>query len=76
MPKILKLEPAAVGAAVAALYGVVAMMWRAYEHQGVLQPDLLVAAATAIWGLWTRYQVTPVADPKDAKGRALKPSQQ
>ncbi len=72
----LSLEPAAVGSAVAALYAAGAMLYRADVHEGVLQPDVLVAAVTAVWGLWTRAKVTPLAKPQDAKGRALKPSQQ
>lgn len=73
---LLSLEPAAVGSVAAAVYAAVAMLWRAYDHQGVLQPDLLVAAGMALWGLWTRSQVTPLSAPKDAAGRPLKPAQQ
>lgn len=72
MPKWLSLEPAAVGSAIAAVYAAAAMLYRAeVAHTSVLQPDLLVAAAMALWGLWTRTRVTPLARPKDAKGRAL-----
>ena len=70
------LEPARVGSIAATLYGVGAVLYRAeVAHTSLLQPDVLVAAAAAVWGLWTRAKVTPLADPKDDKGRALKPSQ-
>jgi hypothetical protein len=75
--RLLSLEPAAVGSATAALYAASAMLYRAeVSHTAVLQPDLLVAAVMGLWGLWTRARVTPLAQPQDAAGRALKPSQQ
>ena len=71
--KILKLQPAAVGAALAAVYAAIVMAYRAYKGDGVLDWDLLVAAGTAVWGLWTRSQVTPLARPRDADGEYLTP---
>lgn len=72
----LSLEPARVATVAGLVYAAGAMLYRAYDHQGVLQPDVLVAAVTAVWGLWTRAKVTPLAKPQDAKGRALRASQQ
>lgn len=74
--RVFSLEPARVATVSGLVYAAGAMLYRAYDHQGVLQPDVLVAAAGAVWGLWTRGKVTPLAKPQDAKGRALKPSQQ
>ena len=66
--KLLKLEPAAVGAALAAVYAAVVMAVRAYQGDGVLDWDLLVAAGAAVWGLWTRTRVTPMERPRTAEG--------
>jgi hypothetical protein len=73
MPKLLKLQPAAVGAALAAVYAAAVTIYRALSGEGVLEPDLIVAAVTAVWGLWTRTQVTPLARPRDADGERLTP---
>lgn len=74
MIRLLKLQPAAVGAAAAAVYAAGVMSYRAFiSHDGVLDWDLIVAAAMAVSSLWTRSQVTPVADPRDNDGRALTP---
>lgn len=76
MIRLLKLQPAAVGAAMAAVYAAVVMLVRAYivHDAAVLDWDLLVAAGMALWGLYTRSLVTPVEDPKDNEGRALVPA--
>lgn len=72
----LKLEPAAVGAAFAAVYAAGAMLYRAsVAKTGVLEPDLLVAAGMAVWALYVRGRVTPTALPRDEKGRELRPAQ-
>lgn len=72
LKRLLQLEPAAVGAVVAAVYAAAAMLYRAYvAHTGVLDVDLLVAAGAAVWGLYTRLLVTPVARPRDASGNRL-----
>lgn len=73
MKKLLTLEPAAVGAALAAVYAAVITVYRAATGDTVLEWDLLVAAATAVWGLWTRGKVTPVAEPRDRDGEILTP---
>lgn len=64
MKKLLTLEPAAVGATIAAVYAAAITVYRAATGKGVLEPDLIVAAATAVWGLYTRLKVTPVAKTK------------
>lgn len=73
MGRLLKLEPAAVGAIVAAVYAAAISVYRATTGQGVIEPDLIVAAVTAVWGIWTRMQVTPVAKPRDENGDHLTP---
>lgn len=48
------------------------MLYRAsVDHSGVFEPDLVVAAVMAVYGLWTRPQVTPLARPRDKAGRPL-----
>lgn len=73
MPKLLKLEPAAVGAVLALIYAAAAMVYRAWiaRDLAVLDWDLLGAAASAGYLLFVRGQVTPVAAPRDAQGRPL-----
>lgn len=73
MGRLLKLQPAAVGAVVAAVYAAGISIYRAATGKGVLEPDLIVAAVTAVWGLWTRTQVTPLAEPRDENGDHLTP---
>lgn len=64
--RLFKLEPALIGSVAAAVYAAAAMVYRAYvaKDTGVLDWDLLVAAGTAVWGLWTRMKVTPLARPR------------
>jgi hypothetical protein len=77
MIRLLKLEPALIGSVAAAVYAAAAMLYRAYVlHDGVLDMDLLVAAGMALYGLYTRWKVTPVEKPKDTLGRPLRPAQQ
>lgn len=72
MPGWLKLQPAAVGSAVAAVYVAVAMLYRAFvAHDGVLAPDELVAAFYAVYGLFVHQAVTPLARPRDRGRRPL-----
>lgn len=74
--KMFQLESAAIGSAAAAVYAAGVMLYRAYvAHTGVLNMDLLVAAGAAIWLLYTRSRVTPLAQPRDAEGRALTPAE-
>jgi hypothetical protein len=74
---LFKLEPAAVGATAAAVYAAAAMLYRAFiAHDGIFEPDLLVAAGMAVWGIYTRLKVTPLARPRDAAGRPLQAGRQ
>lgn len=67
------LEPAFIGAVVAAVYGAVAMIYRAYHGEGVFDWDILAAAGALVWQLWTRVRVTPVVDPRSEDGVPLVP---
>lgn len=72
MRRLLQVEPARIGAVLLCVYAAAAMCVRAFvTHDGVFEPDLLVAAYGAVWGLYTFTKVTPVADPKDDEGRPL-----
>jgi hypothetical protein len=62
------------GAAIAAVYAAVIMIWHAAHHQGVIDPQVLVAALGAAAFLYTRMQVTPVKDPRDGNGKPLAPA--
>ena len=65
------LNPTGIGAAIAAIYAAVVMIWNASHHHGVLDPQVIVAALGAAAFLYTRFKVTPVADPKDGDGHRL-----
>lgn len=68
------MEPAAVGTAAAAVYAAVVMVYEVLgTHHGLVRADVLIAAVSAVWGLWTRARVTPLARPRDAAGRPLVP---
>lgn len=72
--RLLRTEPARVGSVAAAVYAAAVMAYRAYvDHTGVWDTDVAVAAVVAVYGLWTALQVTPLARPRDAKGRDLHP---
>ncbi|GAA0348000.1 hypothetical protein NE235_10780 [Actinoallomurus spadix] len=72
MPRWLKVQPAAVGSAAAAVYVAASMLYRAViAHTGVFEPDELVAAIAAVYALWARTVVTPLARPRDKGGRPL-----
>ena len=66
------LNPTGLGSAAAAIYAAVVMIWNATHHQGVIDPQVIVAALGAAAFLYTRFLVTPVADPKDGDGIPLK----
>lgn len=68
------LNPTGIGAAVAAIYAAVVMVWNATHNAGVIDPQVLVAAAAAAALLYTRFKVTPVADPRDGNGQPLAPA--
>lgn len=58
-------------AAAAAIYAAVAMILHVVHHQGVIDPQVIVSALAAAAALYTRFVVTPVADPKDGNGKPL-----
>lgn len=64
-----------IGAAVGAIYAAVVMIMHAAHHEGIIDPQVIVSALTAAAFLWTRFRVTPVADPRDGAGRPLAPVQ-
>ena len=65
------LNPTGLGAAIAAVYAAVIMIWNASHHHGVIDPQVIVAALGAAAFLYSRMKVTPVADPKDGDGHPL-----
>jgi hypothetical protein len=65
------LNPTGLGSAAAAIYAAVVMIWNATHHQGVIDPQVIVAALSAAALLYTRFKVTPVADPRDGNGKPL-----
>jgi hypothetical protein len=67
------LNPAGLGAAIAAIYAAVVMIVNAAHHHGIIDPQVLVAALSAAAFLYARMKVTPVADPRDGNGRPLVP---
>jgi hypothetical protein len=66
------LNPTGLGSAAAAIYAAVVMIWNATHHHAVIDPQVIVAAIGAAAFLYTRFKVTPVADPKDGNGAPLK----
>lgn len=64
-------NPTGIGAAAAAIYAAVVMVWNATHHQGVIDPQVIVAALGAAAFLYTRFRVTPLADPRDGNGNPL-----
>jgi hypothetical protein len=67
------LNPTGLGAAIAALYAAVVMIWNATHSHGVIDPQVVIAAVAAAAFLYTRFKVTPVADPRDSDGKPLTP---
>ena len=67
-------NPTGLASAVAALYAAGIMIYHAAHHAGVIDPQVIVAALAAAAFLYTRFLVTPVADPKDGNGAPLAPS--
>lgn len=65
------LNPTGISSAAAALYAAVVMIWNATHHQGVIDPQVIVAGLAAAAFLYARFKVTPVADPKDGNGNPL-----
>jgi hypothetical protein len=67
----LNLNAPGYGAAAGAVYAAVVMIVHATHHHGVIDPQVIVAAVGGGYFLWTRFKVTPVADPKDGNGKPL-----
>ena len=65
------LNPTGLGSAIAAVYAAIVMIWNSTHHQGVIDPQVIVAALAAAAFLYSRFKVTPVADPKDGNGTPL-----
>jgi hypothetical protein len=66
-----QLNPTGLGSAAAAIYAAAVMIWNATHHHAVIDPQVIIAAVGAAAFLYTRFKVTPVADPKDGNGQAL-----
>lgn len=75
--KLIKEEPAGVGAALAAVYALGVMLWRLADGEpgAVFDAQITVAGVAALCFLIVRYVVTPLARPRDKHGRALRPAQ-
>lgn len=70
--RIFSRQPALVGSASAAVYIALAMIYRAFfAHTGVFAPDELGAAIAAVYALWARTVVTPLALPRSRTGAPL-----
>jgi hypothetical protein len=69
-------NPAGLTAAISALYALGMGIWNVVHHRGAIDPQVIVAAVTAVAALYTRQVVTPVADPHDGAGRALKTAEE
>lgn len=54
------------------IYAIVQWAWTASGNKGTASP-VVVAIALAVAALFTRFYVTPTADPKDAIGHPLAP---
>ena len=66
-------NPAGLLSAAGALYAAVVMILHAVHGQGVIDPQVIVAAVGAAAALYARLKVTPVADPRDGNGQPLTP---
>jgi hypothetical protein len=62
------------GSAAAAIYAAVVMIWNVSHHQAAIDPQVVIAAIGAAAFLYTRFKVTPVADPRDGNGQPLVPA--
>lgn len=62
-----------IASAVAAVYTAAVLIWNAAHHNGVIDPQAIVAAISALAFLYARFKVTPLADPKDGNGNSLVP---
>ena len=69
-------NPAGLTSLAAALYALGYGIWNVTHHRGAVDPQVIVAALSAVAALFTRQVVTPVADPHDGAGRVLKTADQ
>jgi uncharacterized membrane protein YgcG len=65
------LNPTGLGSSIAAVYAAVVMIANAVHHHAVINPQVIVAAIGAAAFLYSRFKVTPVADPRDGNGAPL-----
>ena len=65
--------PAGLLASTGVIYAAVVMIYNAFQHHGVIDTNVVIAAVGAIGALLTRQAVTPVADPKNGAGVPLVP---
>jgi hypothetical protein len=65
------LNPTGLSSAAAAVYAAIVMIWNASHHHGVIDPQVVIAALAAAGFLYSRFKVTPVADPRDGNGNPL-----
>jgi hypothetical protein len=61
---------------IAALYALGYGCWNVAHHRGAVDPQVIVAALSAVAALFTRQVVTPVTSPRDGAGRPLKTADQ
>lgn len=64
-------NPTGIAASVSAIWAAAVMIWNATNHHGVISTQVIVAALSAAAFLYTRFKVTPTADPKDGAGNPL-----
>lgn len=67
----LNTNPTGILGAAAALYAAAVMLYNYANHHGVIDPEVIIAAISAAAFLYTRFKVTPTADPKNGAGEPL-----
>jgi hypothetical protein len=75
VPRALNINtnPAGWLAAAGAVYAAAVMIYNAWNHHGVIDTNVIIAAVGAVGALLTRQVVTPVNDPKNGAGVPLVP---
>lgn len=75
VPRALNIStnPAGWLAAAGAVYAAAVMIYNTWNHHGVIDTNVIIAAIGAVGALFTRQLVTPIKDPKDGAGNALVP---
>jgi hypothetical protein len=64
-------NPAGLMAAGLAVYAAITMVMNVVHGDGVIDPQVVVAAVAAVAAVFTRQLVTPVADPRSKNGVRL-----